>query len=97
MSASFERNVTLQIYIQAHCYTCEHSKAMANQLRKEFPTVQLEFVDFADATATKHPNVFATPTFVLDGTVVSLGNPEMDRIRYLLRQALNAVQPSHQR
>ncbi len=88
--------VQLWIYIQAHCYTCEHSKVLAKQLQAEFPTVSIELVDFADPQQRRHTQVFATPTFVLNNEVVSLGNPELEKMRYLLNKALSKCQRSAQ-
>ncbi len=88
--------VQLWIYIQAHCYTCEHSKVLAKQLQAEFPTINVALVDFADPKEQRHPKVFATPTFVLNNAVVSLGNPELEQMRYLINKALNKRQRSRQ-
>ncbi len=72
--------VKLQVYITENCWTCAESQLIAAEMAGEFPQINVEILDM---TRAKRPdNVFAVPTFLLNGRVVSLGNPH----RHILKQ-----------
>lgn len=80
--------VTLQIYVDEACWSCTESHRMVEALRPSFPTVQFQF---RDLRREPHPEaVFAAPTFLLNGRIISLGNPAPQRLRRLLEEALAA-------
>lgn len=64
----------LQIVVSNDCPTCEESRIVALEMRERFPLLQVDLVDL-DAGHAVPDGVVATPTYLLDGTVVSLGNP----------------------
>ena len=63
----------LQVYISDDCWTCEESRRIASDVSTRFPDVMVELLDLA--RVQRPPDVFATPTYVLNGRVISLGNP----------------------
>ncbi|MCK5922905.1 MAG: thioredoxin family protein [Methylococcales bacterium] len=76
--------VKLQVYVTENCWTCTESRHIASEIANEFPQVNVELLDM---THEKRPdNVFAVPTFLLNGRVVSLGNPH----RHVLKQKIQA-------
>lgn len=78
--------VTLQVYIDDTCWSCAESHRIVESLRPFFPAVDFQF---RDLRTESHPdNVFAAPTYVLDGHIISLGNPSPIHLRHLLEEAL---------
>ncbi len=49
----------------------------------------MELVDLS--SAQRPENVFAAPTYLLNGKVISLGNPYPNELRRKLEDALNGV------
>ena len=77
----------LTIYVAEHCFNCEYAYEVADAIRRDFPHVQLRIVDVAAPGATVPEVVFATPTYLLNGRVWSLGNPSDERIRETFSRA----------
>ncbi len=66
--------VLLQIVVSRDCAICEESRSIAVQMRGMFPLLQVDIIEL-DGGRSIPDGVVATPTYLLDGTVVSLGNP----------------------
>ena len=82
--------VKLQVYIREDCWTCAESRRIVAEIAPQFPQLAVELVD---VEAPNRPqNVFAVPTYVLDGRVISLGNPYRDELRRKISNALNRPQ-----
>ena len=81
--------VCLEIYITDKCFGCNEALALAEELRYEFPSVVIELIDLHRVGKRRRAEIFATPTYVLDGETVSLGNPDPKEIRDQLRAAQN--------
>lgn len=79
-------NRSLEIYISESCFGCERARAMARQVIEwNIPDITVHLRDLNDRTITRPDNVFAVPTYLLDGRVISLGNPDAARLHALLR------------
>jgi len=59
-------------------------------MRERFPLLQVDLVDL-DAGHSVPNGVVATPTYLLDGTVISLGNPRREDLVRKLAE-LHALQ-----
>ena len=70
----------LAIYIAEHCEICEYALEVAAWIRQSYPRVDLQIVDIHQTTEPVPECVFATPTYLLNGQVWSLGNPSADKI-----------------
>lgn len=68
----------LAVYVLGECFNCRYALATAAAIRDHYPHVEVEVIDLA--TATPPDCVFATPTYLLDGRVWSLGNPSSQQI-----------------
>ncbi len=80
--------VKLQVYINADCWSCDESRRIVEEIAPQFPEVTVEFLDMSE---TVYPeNVFAVPTFVLNGRVISLGNPYRDDLRRSIQDSLKS-------
>lgn len=71
----------LTIYILSNCEICRFAVETAAEIRRAYPHVHVDVVDLATTREPVPDVVFATPTYLLDGRVWSLGNPSSDQIR----------------
>lgn len=70
----------LAIYVSAHCPVCEYAYEVTELIRRNFSQVQVRLVD-VHAVGENIPDVvFATPTYLLNGRLWSLGNPSLEKI-----------------
>ncbi|HXG35385.1 MAG TPA: thioredoxin family protein [Dehalococcoidia bacterium] len=70
--------ISLEIYVEQGCFACQRSLQIAEQIQKNFPNVEVRTVDISHDGGTYSHLVTATPTFVLNGRVFSLGNPDAE-------------------
>ncbi len=82
--------VKLQVYISEDCWTCAESRRIVAEIAPQFPQLSVELVDME--TPDRPPNVFAVPTYVLDGRVISLGNPYRDDLCQEIKDVLSRCQ-----
>jgi hypothetical protein len=76
---------SLEIYIAELCFGCDRARELAAQVRGwELPHVTVQLRDLGDAGTARPDSVFAVPTYLLDGRVISLGNPDVSRLYQLL-------------
>ncbi len=79
----------LRVYVDEGCFACEHALEVAERVRRDLPAVEVQVVDLQLATDQEHPEeVFAVPTFTLDGAIVSLGTPAWDELSAKIEAAL---------
>ena len=79
--------VKLQVYIREDCWTCAESHRIVAEIAPQFPQLSVELVDIE--TPNRPQNVFAVPTYVLDGRIISLGNPYRDELRREIKNVLS--------
>lgn len=75
-----QRVATLRVYVEAGCRNCDRALRLVEEARERFLALDVQVVDVADPSSERREEVFAVPTFVLDGRVVSLGNPRRSRL-----------------
>lgn len=66
----------LEIYVEPDCFICARSRAIADGVRAAFADVDVRVIDLAAEGGTHRDLVVAAPTYILDGRVISLGNPD---------------------
>ena len=72
----------LRIYVSSGCLSCRRAREIASSLQGSYPGVRVEVVDAEDAPEGSLPDaVVAVPAYVLDGTLISLGNPNPVTLR----------------
>lgn len=79
--------VTLKIFIEGDCWSCAESRRIVEEIAPQFPQVAMELVDLS--TQQRPENIFAVPTYTLNGKVISLGNPYPRELRQKLQSALS--------
>jgi hypothetical protein len=73
----------LDIYIADHCANCAEALRLAT-LAGTLPQVDVRVINVDTARDPVPARVVAVPTYLLDGRVVSLGNPARDELLRLL-------------
>ena len=88
-AASPDGRPALAVYIGENCDSCRVAVEVAERVRREFPRVDVSVVDLDVSAGPRPDKVFAVPTFILDGEIVSLGTPTWERLAPLLRSVLD--------
>ncbi|HSG18529.1 MAG TPA: hypothetical protein VLE70_19705 [Anaerolineae bacterium] len=78
----------LDVYISETCWSCDEAKQIVADIRPQFPSMPIELRGIDDEG--RPSNVFATPTYVLDGRTIFLGNPTREQLRQKLIDAQNS-------
>ena len=80
--------VGLQIYVEPGCVSCGRALELAGDVARQYPGLIVEVIDISDGEREVPEDVFAVPTYVLNGKVVSLGNPSESDLSELVEAAL---------
>lgn len=78
----------LQVFVKDGCILCARSLHLAEQCREMFPALTVEVVDLSSDGDAKPDDVFAVPTFVLNGRVICLGNPSLPALSTAIAETL---------
>jgi hypothetical protein len=78
---------TLSIYVMPHCRGCARARHIAKELRRLVPDVHVNLVDISDGGELP-ALVFSVPTYMLDDTVISLGNPRIDDLIHAIHSRI---------
>lgn len=79
----------LRVYVDEGCFACEHALEVAERVRRDLAGVEVHVIDLQLATEQERPEeIFAVPTFTLDGAIVSLGTPAWDDLTARIEAAL---------
>jgi hypothetical protein len=70
----------LRVFVEEGCRNCDWALRLVQDVHERFPELDLEVVDVADPSSERPEDVFAVPTFMLDGRVLSLGNPRRSKL-----------------
>ena len=73
----------LDIFVVAGCTFCDRATTIAREIADRCPCINVAMVDVARAGDSLPDSVFAVPTYLLDGQMVSLGNPAVDELASL--------------
>jgi len=79
----------LQIYVASHCLNCDEALRLACVVARLFPQLEVDVIDL-DEPPTDGTDVFAVPTYVLNGRVCFLGNPSEQELCDLLADQLES-------
>jgi hypothetical protein len=74
----------LDVYVSAHCFGCAEARRLAAAAALRFPSLAVRVIDIEREPAARPESLVAVPTYLLDGRIVSLGNPrQRDLFRHL--------------
>lgn len=68
----------LQVVVSAGCAGCRRARELADSVRRLRPHHLVTVIELGDDDAGPPAGVVGTPTFLLGGRIVSLGNPTLD-------------------
>jgi alkyl hydroperoxide reductase subunit AhpF len=78
----------LEVYVSSQCLNCDEAVQLAEEAAARYPNVVVRVVDLdLDGSPPPEP-VVAVPTYVLNGRVVSLGNPYPEELFARLHEAV---------
>jgi predicted thioredoxin/glutaredoxin len=77
----------LEIYVAHECTNCEEALLIAERVRG-IAGLEVAVIDLDEPGQIVLPGVVAVPTYLLNGRVVSLGNPAREEFLTLLRTEL---------
>ena len=77
---SKDQQAELEVFVEAKCSICQRALRMAADVDDRYPELSVRVIDISEPAAQRD-DVFAVPTFILDGRVVSLGNPKQSFLR----------------
>ena len=75
----------LDVYVAEHCWSCSETRKIVSDLRVQFPYVAISLLDIDPQEWPEQ--VFAVPTYLLNGRVISLGNPTRKTLHDKLQTA----------
>ena len=65
----------LDVYVSSECLNCDEAVSLAEQAAARYPNVEVRVIDLDPGGSPPPDPVVAVPTYVLNGRVISLGNP----------------------
>lgn len=81
----------LRIYVAPGCAACRTARKLAEVVRHARPHHPIEIIDLAERPDEPlPPGVIGTPTYLLAGEVISLGNPDLTELLDRLDMAMPA-------
>lgn len=81
---------SLDIYVDASCFGCGRARELASRICEwNITNLTVLLHDLGDPETIRPNTVFAVPTYLLDGRVFSLGNPDEARLYALLRTTVD--------
>jgi alkyl hydroperoxide reductase subunit AhpF len=78
----------LEVYVSSECMNCQEAVRLADEAAARFPTAIVRVIDLDMQGSPPPAPVVAVPTYVLNGRVVSLGNPESEELFARLIEAV---------
>ena len=80
LPSEMSATVEVVIYVAEHCLSCDYSYEVAEDIRRDFPQVAVRIINMAKTEEEIPEAVFATPTYLLNGKLWSLGNPSPTQV-----------------
>jgi alkyl hydroperoxide reductase subunit AhpF len=71
-----DKTPRLEVYVSSECLNCGEAVRLAAEAAARYPNVVVRVIDLDQLNGSPPPDpVVAVPTYLLNGRVVSLGNP----------------------
>jgi hypothetical protein len=88
MASRRETPAILDIYVGPNCFGCDTAHTIAKEIQSiQLPGVRIRVIDLGNPANVRPASVFAVPTYLLNGRLLSLGNPEVEWLRDQLTDA----------
>jgi hypothetical protein len=79
----------LDIYIVENCFGCDCAKDLASNIQIIFPQLEVRILDLARPNTKKPESLFAVPTYILDNSILWVGNPDWVELFERLKKRLS--------
>jgi len=79
--------VELTIYVDEGCFGCDRARQMAGEIERSHDSLDVRVVDLSEIAVLPEA-VIAVPAYLLDGRLVSLGNPYLSELSALIDRGL---------
>ncbi len=86
----------LRIFVAGHCPNCTEARDIASALGRIYPELGVEVIDIDRPGVVVPELVFATPTYVLNDRIVSLGTPSMAELASWIEEVINGGRAKNQ-
>jgi hypothetical protein len=73
----------LHVYVTEDCWSCAEAMRIVAEVKRLFPNMEIELRDLSDER--RPSQVFATPTYILNGRTIFLGNPTPNELARTLK------------
>ena len=70
--------VRLDIYVASHCLAGQEAQRLAIEAARRFPDAEIRLINLDETPPPEQ--IVAVPTYVLNGRIISLGNPEPEAL-----------------
>ncbi len=79
--------MNLILYADLGCVTCQRSRDLLDDIALVYPNLDVQVVE-VDETKPLPSEIIAVPTFVLQGQVISMGNPTLEELTAIVGEAV---------
>jgi glutaredoxin len=70
---------TLELYVDKDCPGCARARRYAQYVQEHFPRLEVRIIDLEESNIHERPSsIFTVPTYLLNGKMLSLGNPKLE-------------------
>jgi len=76
------RREELTVFVSDHCFNCKESVVIAEEIKQKYPQIDVNI--FNVDRVRPEVDIFAVPTYALNGEIIFLGNPTEQEIENLL-------------
>ncbi len=87
--------ITLEIYVDDHCQSCDQAEALAAEAREWFPALRA-IIHHLGPNIVLPDGVVAVPAYVLNQRLIQYGTPERRQIGQAILDAFIARLPQSQ-
>jgi alkyl hydroperoxide reductase subunit AhpF len=71
-----QKTARLEVYVSSECFNCGEAVRLAREAAVRYPNIVIRVIDLDQLDGKPPPDpVVAVPTYLLNGRVISLGNP----------------------
>ncbi len=70
----------LEVYVVDNCSSCERAKTFIGSISNRYANLKIDLFNLSNPDTISPDNVFATPTYILNGSTIFLGNPSLEEL-----------------
>ncbi|MBI2850546.1 MAG: hypothetical protein HYX80_05820 [Chloroflexi bacterium] len=80
----------LDIYVAKHCFGTAEALRIAAEVGRQLPDIEVKVTIFDEISRSEAPHVIATPSYILNGKLLFLGNPRLAELVKKVRSVQSA-------